>query len=160
MPKKKYCIVDNETGEVIGETNERQSNNLSGRYLKVFFDDPGFRKRMSSTAYSLMFYVAARMPYSGTGGSLALPINTRKKISALSGISLASIEKGLTELVKTECLYRVQRGEYLVNPYMFGRGSGAAIRARREEWDSLVGHPHGSPATGQETASENETAPA
>ena len=158
--KMKFSLVDNETGEVVDQTNKGPESSKVENYVKFFYTDPSFHQGLSSNAIVMLFAIASRMPYSGSPAPVCVSSYVKKRISEQYGLSAASIGRGLTELVKTECLYRVQRGEYLVNPYMFGRGSGAAIRARREEWDSLVGHPHGIPATGLETASENETAPA
>lgn len=159
--KPRYSVVDDETGEVIDHLFKAPAKKQeSESYLKVFYRSALFRDDLSHSTKALLFALAAKMPYSNAGFPLHLSTYAKKQIEKEFGISIPSINRGLTELLNKKCIYRVERGEYLVNPYMFGKGPTAAIKERQKEWDILISQKAENVSTGRETAAEKENTPA
>ena len=151
----RYSVVDSKTGEVVGSMDAPPAKKqVKERYLKVFYGNPMFRSDMPHATRSLLFALATYMPYSNSGFPLQLSTSAKEKISKAFGISLASIDKGLPYLLENGYLYRVGKGEYLINPHLFGKGPTGAILERQAEWDLLVGENGAPPSSGSEEPPE------
>lgn len=161
-PKKsRYIVVDEKSGEVVDYLSTVPSKRRAKeRYVKMFYPNPMLGSVLPHASRTLLFALASKMPYSDTGAVLHVSPSVKKQIAQEFGISIASIDKGLPYLIKNGYLYRLTRGEYMVNPYLFGKGPAAAIQARREEWDTLIAGGNKNVSAGQETASEEENTPA
>lgn len=161
QPKDRYLVVDSKTGEVVDRLNVPPKKKAAqDHYLKVFYSDPLLGSSLPRSARTILFALASKMPYSNSNFPLALSVAAKKKIAEEYGISPASIDRCLPFLQKNGYLFRVRKGEYLINPHLFGKGPAAAIQARREEWDTLVSGNNKNVSTGRETASEEENTPA
>lgn len=161
QPQDRYLVVDSKTGEVVDRMNMPPKKRTSQEhYLKVFYSNPLFKAGLPHSARTILFALASKMPYSNSGFPLALSVAAKKKLAEEYGMSLASIDRCLPFLQKNGYLFRVGKGEYLINPHLFGKGPAASIQARREEWDTLIANGNKNASTGQETAPEEENAPA
>jgi hypothetical protein len=136
--------IDHITGEITKHTSTVvQLNKLppEPEYIKLYVDDIGKLHGLSPTHREVLLYVAAASGYDGIA-----TISTRRKaaIALTIGGSVKTVSNALTECVKTGLLRRVAHGEYEPNPFVFGRGSWAEIRERRERFvASFVYGPQG-----------------
>jgi hypothetical protein len=136
--------TDHLTGEVTKRTSTVvQLNKLppEPEYIKLYVDDIGKLHGLSPTHREVLLYVAAASGYDGIA-----TISTRRKaaIALTIGGSVKTVSNALTECVKAGLLRRVAHGEYEPNPFIFGRGSWAEIRERRERFvASFVYGPQG-----------------
>ena len=141
MEKKRprYTVIDNETGEIVAESRSKPvvASDVEN-YLKVFYKNPLFRSGLSGSTFLALFALASHMPYSTFPSSMQIDTGMRKKIEKEFGIGPSSLERYLSDLTKRNCLYRVERGKYIINPYLFGKGTGASILERRSEWSSIM----------------------
>lgn len=136
--------VDHLTGEITKHTSTVvQLNKLppEPEYIKLYVDDIGKLHGLSPTHREVLLYVAAASGYDGIA-----TISTRRKaaIALTIGGSIKTVSNALTECLKAGLLRRVAHGEYEPNPYVFGRGSWAEIRERRQRFvASFVYGPQG-----------------
>ena len=162
MPKKKrYIVIDNKTGEAVGQLSRipTQEDDL-GNYLKVFYKNPMLHREVPSSVRAFFFVLASYMPYSNNDDVIRMSPSMKKRIQKEYGIGAASTNRYITELLKLNFIYRVDRGEYIINPYLVSKGPAAAIQARRDEWDILIPPIQENASTGPKTASEQKSAPA
>lgn len=136
--------TDHLSGEITKHTSTVvQLNKLppEPEYIKLYVDDIGKLHGLSPTHREVLLYVAAASGYDGIA-----TISARRKaaIALTIGGSIKTVSNALTECVKTGLLRRVAHGEYEPNPFVFGRGSWAEIRERRERFvASFVYGPQG-----------------
>lgn len=52
-------------------------------------------------------------------------------------LSERMIEKYIARMVDAGALYKVKRGEYIINPYCFGRGKSADVLKLRKHFDEF-----------------------
>lgn len=136
--------IDGLTGEITKHTSTVvQLNKLppEPEYIKLYVDDIGKLHGLSPAHREVLLYVAAASGYDGIA-----TISARRKaaIALTIGGSVKTVSNALTECVKAGLLRRVAHGEYEPNPFVFGRGSWAEIRERRERFvASFVYGPEG-----------------
>ena len=144
-PKNGYLVVNGDTGEVVDRLEHAPKRKAAPvHYLKVFYTDPMLGARLPNAARAILFALASKMPYSNAGFPLSLSTAAKKKIAAEFGMNAASIDRCLPFLQKNGYIYRVGKGEYLINPHLFGKGPTGAILERQAEWDELVEKKDGS----------------
>ena len=139
-PKNGYLVVNSDTGEVVDRLEHApKKKRAPAHYLKVFYSDPLLGSCLPNAARTILFALASKMPYSNSGFPLSLSTSAKKKIAEEYGMNVASIDRCLPFLQKHKYIYRVAKGEYLINPHLFGKGPAGAILERQVEWDALVG---------------------
>ena len=159
--KKRYTVVDNETGEAVGQLSRLPSKSEDiDNYLRVFYKNPLFKAKLRYPVRAVLFCIASRMPYSNAGYAVNISSALKEKIGEECDMSIPTVDRCISTLLGRGYLYRVGRGEYLINPYLFGKGPAAAIQARRDEWDILITPTQENASTGPETASEKKNTPA
>jgi predicted transcriptional regulator len=62
---------------------------------------------------------------------LVLNMGVKKRMAESIGLSVSSIDNALTKLVKGGLLIREDKGNYLFNPYLFGKGNWENIQEIR-----------------------------
>lgn len=159
--KKRYTVVDNETGEAVGQLSRLPSKSEDiDNYLRVFYKNPLFKAKLRYPVRAVLFCIASRMPYSNAGYAVNISRSLKEEMGKELDMSIPTVDRCISTLLGRGYLYRVGRGEYLINPYLFGKGPAAAIQARRDEWDILITPTQENASTGPETASEKKNTPA
>lgn len=136
------------TDELTGEITSRTSNVVELKrlppepeYIKLYVEDIGKLHGLSPAHREVLLYVAAASGYDGIA-----TISARRKAAIAMTIkgTVKTVSNALTECVKAKLLRRVGHGEYEPNPFIFGRGSWAEIRERRQQFvASFVYGPEG-----------------
>lgn len=126
--------VDGLSGEVLSrKTNVITLKALPQEppYIKLYVDDIGKLYGLKPSTREVLLYVAAAAGYDGIA-----TISARRKASIALTVktSVAVVSNALTECVKAGLLRRVAHGEYEPTPHLFGKGSWAEIRERREKF--------------------------
>ncbi len=132
-PKKKVnhmietLSLDKETGEVVQETQvsswvlDREPD-----FVKLYVDDIGSLFNLSNT--DILFAFVRKMNYDN---EIALNASIKRDISKTLKTTVSNIDKMISKYVKEDILIRKDRGLFLVNPYIFGRGKWQDIRKIR-----------------------------
>jgi hypothetical protein len=121
IKSKVKTTVDSITGEVIEiETINDFKVDREPDFVKLYLGDIGKLFNLPNT--SLLMALLHQMNYDN---EIVLNASIKRKICALIGdkMSLANLEKIISIYTKKEILIRKDRGLYMFNPYLFGRGS-------------------------------------
>lgn len=126
--------IDNLTGEILSDrSNVHSINKLPPEpdYIKLYVAEIGRLHGLQAGHRDILLYVASLVAYDGT-----VVLNPRRKgqIALTLKISPRSIDNALSEFVKTGLLVRLCRGDFELNPFLFGKGDWKSIRERRESF--------------------------
>ncbi|MDF2883419.1 MAG: hypothetical protein K0R54_3976 [Clostridiaceae bacterium] len=94
-------------------------------YVKMYLDTILYLKDLPKGYNAILLSFLRRMNYANNpDGEQVIYVNgaMKKTIAKELKISLSRVNNALTDLVKGEAFYRIQTGEYRVNPNLFGRG--------------------------------------
>ncbi|KKH66264.1 replication/maintenance protein RepL [Methanosarcina mazei] len=140
MPKiveSHETIQVDENGE-IRQTRRNVTKRYEGEpdYIKVYLDTILYLKDLEKSYNPILLALLKRMTYahnenSRGGQIIALNSYLKKCIAEECGVSLTRVNHAITDFVKGEVLYRIGRGTYQVNPYLFGKGDWQDIKEIR-----------------------------
>lgn len=135
MSKKKVTyeksteVLDKETGEVTLVTREQTSMiEREPDYVKLYIGDIMRLNELPPATGKVMIALLKSMGYNNIIPAYA-PI--KRMICRDLGITMNTINKAIDNLVKKELLIRFERGMYLADPNLFGRGKWADIKEIR-----------------------------
>lgn len=127
-------------------TIRRESFTLKGDedYIKCYLSDMYLLLDIldkNPKSLKLLLAILKRLPYCNEISQMSVSLNleTRKVILKEVGISSEKVlDKYLKALLDTRILFRVRRGQYIPNPYIFGRGDAHQIKLLRKYIQSLI----------------------
>lgn len=117
---KVKTTVDYITGEIVEEHTESQYKvDREPDFVKLYLGDIGKLYNLPNT--SLLLAMLRKMNYDN---EIILNASVKRSLSKSIGdnMGLANVEKLITAYVKRGILIRKDKGVYLFNPYLFGRG--------------------------------------
>jgi len=121
--------IDRETGEVVQEVIVTQKNiGAEPEYIKLYINDLLYLSKLPQGLNSALFALIKRMNYEG---HIVLNSAVKKVICIEIEKTMASLDKALSGFVKQGVLIRLDKGVYLANPYLFGRGKWQDIKRIR-----------------------------
>lgn len=127
-------VTDNLTGEITSETSTVHSISKlppEPDYIKLYVAEIGRLHGLQKGFRDILLYAASMVGYDG-----CVVLNARRKaqIAITLGVKMPHIDNALTAFVKAGLLHRLGRGDYELNPFLFGRGDWKSIRERRESF--------------------------
>lgn len=142
MPKINQSIeasVMNNYGEIVSKrANKVISWGDEPSYIKLYLQDIMYLSNMPKKYVAVTEALLKRIAYAGDedGMCVSLLPRTKKAICAeLGWKTVASLDNALQKLLAGKILYRVDRGMYRFNPYLFGKGDWQDIARLRLEID-------------------------
>lgn len=138
--------VDYTTGEMLEKQEVTHiKKGTEPNYVKLYINTLLAFRDLPKTLNPVLTEFLSYMSYANTenkeGGQLIF-VNAymKEEISKkLKGMKINTIDKALSNLVKTGLFKRVGTGTYQVNPYMFGKGEWKDISAIRATFDFNTG---------------------
>lgn len=134
---------DGTTGEI---TKQTTSNVISWGaepdYVKLYLQDVLYLSDMPTQYTAALMSLLRRTSYAGDeyGMCVVLVPAIKDQICKELGFQKRqSLDNVLNKLVKGEILFRVERGMYRLNPYLFGRGTWSDIAKIRMEVTYIPG---------------------
>lgn len=127
-----FRTVDQLTGEVLQERSNVFSIEklpTEPEYIKLYVTEIGRLHGLKSGHRDILLYVASMVAYDGC---VMLNVRRKAQIAATLRIAAKSIDNALSEFVKAGLLIRLGRGDFELNPFLFGKGDWKSIRERRE----------------------------
>lgn len=125
----KKDIVNMTTGEVVeSETTTEQYLDTEPDYVKVYLRDVIKLKDLPKGTSSVLFSLLQRMTYNN---DIVISASLKREISEELGLEPRTIKDGVENLTKANILIRKDRGYYLFNPFLFGRGKWTGIKKIR-----------------------------
>lgn len=128
---------DGTTGEVTKQNTTRVMNfGTEPDYIKLYLQDVLYLSDMPTQYSAALMALLKRTSYAGDEFGMCVILNAAVKnvmCKELGYERRQSLDNVLQKLVKGEILFRVERGIYRLNPYLFGRGPWADIAKIRME---------------------------
>jgi len=119
--------VDYDTGEVKQETNVLRLPQEPA-FIKLYLDDILYYHDMPRGLNPILQVFLRNMNWENR---LILNMAVKKRMAESIKLSVSSIDNAITKFVKGNILIREDKGLYLFNPYLFGKGSWEAIQEIR-----------------------------
>lgn len=88
-------------------------------FLKIYFEDIMYFVGLPMSQSSILFRLMKQIDYDGR---IILNSSIKKQIAEELKIKAGTIDGALTSLVKKKILQREDKGIYLANPFLMGRG--------------------------------------
>lgn len=126
-------VTDLTTGEVsIVEKNTVVKLPTEPAYVKLYLDD--IQKLYDLPNNTILYELLKRMNYDG---EVVLNSSEKKKIAVKLNIKVQTIDNYLTKLKNTDLFKSVEKGTYIPNPNLFGKGEWTKVLDRRRKYDSI-----------------------
>lgn len=142
MPRIKTSSVETVLGQFGEMVSQRTNATLSWgeepAYIKMYLQDIMYFHDIPKKFAALTACLLRRMCYAGEeeGMCVVLVPRTKKAICKEMGWErLSSLDNALQKLVAGKIIYRVDRGVYKLNPYLFGKGEWQDVARLRMEID-------------------------
>lgn len=125
--------VDMQTGEIsaVEKTNVVKLPSEPA-YVKLYLDD--IQKLYDLPNNTILYELLKRMNYEG---EVVLNSSEKKKIAAKLAINVQTIDNYLTKLKSKDLFKSVEKGTYIPNPNLFGKGEWLKVLDRRKKYDSI-----------------------
>lgn len=130
-------LTTNSDGEVISQiTDTIHKFEDEPNYVKLYLDTVLYISDLPKGYNSILLAFLNHMSYASVknkeNGQLIYVNSAMKKgIAEDLGVTIDRINHAITDFVKGKVFYRVDRGTYQVNPYLFGKGDWKDIKEIR-----------------------------
>jgi len=124
---------DGQTGEVLRQ-NQTINWGAEPDYVKLYLQDVLYLSDMPPQYGKLLLALLKRSSYADAEQGMRIvlaPIIKREICQEVGYATVQTFDNNLSKLVKGGLLYRVDRGVYCLNPYLFGRGAWTDIAELR-----------------------------
>lgn len=129
MPKIKQSVeatIQDENGNIL---ERRQNQTISWGneppYVKLYIRDLMYMSDMPKHYTGLVYALLKRVSYASEADGMCITLvpRTKKAIcSELGWEKTSSLDNALQKLLKGKIIFRVDRGVFRMNPYLFGKG--------------------------------------
>lgn len=122
--------VDPFTGEVLDTsiTTSHTNKETEPDYIKLYTSDISKLLGVSDCYSDILYQILKATTYDNT---VVLNADRKETISRDTGFAIKTIEKSITHYLESGILCRKNRGTYLVNPHLFGKGKWDSVRKIR-----------------------------
>ncbi len=147
--KSRFTVVDQTTGEIIKEESTKTVNyGQEPNYIKLYLKDIMYLSDMPQKYVKVTEALLKRVSFASEEDGMCVSLTSYVKdkiVKELGWKSRQVLDNSISELCKGKILYRVARGTYRFNPYLFGRGDWADISSLRLEinYDDINGRTFG-----------------
>lgn len=129
ITKQLEHIVIDEEGVLLSQTTHKEFYvNNEPDYIKLYIKDLVKIHGLPTSINGVLFSLLQRMGYTN---DISINAPLKRAIALEVNITEHGIKKAIEHLVKTGILIRKDRGFYMFNPYLFGRGKWNEIKAIR-----------------------------
>lgn len=113
--------VDPITGEVLDTsiTTSHTNREVEPDYIKLYTSDVSKLLGVSDCYSDILYQILKATTYDNT---VVLNSDRKQTISQATGFAVKTIEKSVTHYIESGILCRKNRGTYIVNPNLFGKG--------------------------------------
>jgi predicted transcriptional regulator len=121
--------LDFDSGEVKQDFRQRTLQvEKEPDYVKFYLQDILRIKDLSKGSNAVLMALLRRMTYDN---KIILIAAIKREISEELNVKIVTINKAIDSFLKADVIIRTDRGIYVLNPYLFGRGSWEDIRQIR-----------------------------
>lgn len=136
--KHEYLEVRSTKNHLTGEIEEDESLKrikvpIEPNYVRLYFNG---LMMLTEITKNEMKTLCAILNCTNFQNTIELTATKRKNIINKLGTTEGNFNKNLSNLVKSQLIKRIGIGEYLLNPFVFGKGQWKDIRKLREEHEA------------------------
>lgn len=136
-------FIDTATGEIVATEKSFISRKESEpRYVKVYLDGIDKMKDMQGRTIHILLRLLRLLDYEqiinisyGQKVNICEELQIKTMIKGVERLAVDVVDKHLRILVDNGVLYRIQRGQYLANPWLFGKGKWDGVEKIRQTVD-------------------------
>lgn len=148
MPKINQSIeqiITDASGNVISKSENRVTNwGNEPSYIKLYVEDILYLQDLPKQYTGVIMALLKRLSFAGEELGMCVVLQTRIKQAICEELGyqkVTSLNNALNKLVMGGILYRVDRGIYRFNPYLFGKGDWQDVAKLRLEinYDKIHG---------------------
>jgi predicted transcriptional regulator len=122
-------LMDSTTGEVLQmRREEKRKVSREPDFIKLYLNNIMLLNSVPQQKTDVLYLLLTRMNYKN---EIVLVSGIKKEMAEELNCSLATIDKSLSLLVDKGVLKRKDRGIYIANPHLFGRGQWTEIEQLR-----------------------------
>lgn len=121
-------VVDVNTGEIMDSQMETVSYSQEPDFVKMYIDDLSYLHGLTSANNSVLHSLLSKMNYDN---EIILVSKVKDEMANKIGLMKNTFEHGIGVLVKKGILIKKGNNYYIVNPFLFARGSWKDIRSIR-----------------------------
>jgi len=126
--ENKQITVD-ENGQVLESVSEVVTKTpQTPDFVMAFTRDLGYLQNISGGASKLLFGLIASVD---RNNEITLNMARKKRIAVQTGLKLSSLNGLLAQLKKKEVILSTERGIYILNPFLFGKGKWKNVQKMR-----------------------------
>jgi len=104
-------------------------------YIKLYLDTILYLSDLPAWVNGTLLYFLKRATYASSEQVVYMNSCLKNEMMASLQVSKSTIDKAITNLVKSNIIYRKGRGTYVINPNLFGKGEWKDIENIRLEVD-------------------------
>lgn len=127
---KETSVTINDEGEVLEHNYKTVSKVKENDFIKLYLSDVGYFHDLQPNQQELLYYFLKKMNYDN---QIVVNKAINEMIAKETGKSLSTVKNALTSYVESGILIRENRGVYIANPYLFGKGHFENIQKIRTE---------------------------
>lgn len=122
--------IDGQTGIVTENKIEQQfiTQNKEPAFIKLYIDDLILINNLPTSSSNILWELVKGITYDN---EIMLNSSVKKRICSRLDIKMQTLDNALTKFVKKQILFRVEKGIFLPNPYLFAKGSWAEVKELR-----------------------------
>ena len=123
--------INNETGEIKTQEEKKVIRiPKEDEYIKIYIKTIGVLHNIPASADKILLEI---IKYTSYNNRIILTKPVKQDIANNLNISLSRVNNYITTLIKKNILIRKDRGMYILNPYIFGKGNWHDIYNLRKE---------------------------
>jgi hypothetical protein len=125
-------IVNQETGEVVQTvTNSIARASQEPKFIKVYLEDINRIYSLPRGCSPALYEILKEMNWKGI---ISLTKYTKDQCAAAAGLTPASFNNCISDLIKKDILKRLGQSVYMANPHLFGQGNWIEVMEKREAY--------------------------
>lgn len=124
-----HTVID-ENGVVKNTDRVYRFKSEEPNYIKLYLEDISYFYEIPKSSSDLVYELFNYVTYNTH--EIIINMSIKKKIALILKTSVSTIDNNLTKLVKKGIISRVDKGVFILNPYLFGKGDWKSIKELRD----------------------------
>lgn len=126
--------IDHLTGQVTKQTFEYKINKNNLRFGMFNMESLEWLKKFESLTQMKILFMLLEYESHKTG-LVIINSSVKKELGDFLGLNLRAITAAISSLVENDCLVRVKRGEYMINPNIIYQGGTAKWNEKFDKYN-------------------------
>ncbi|MDR1330258.1 MAG: replication/maintenance protein RepL [Oscillospiraceae bacterium] len=125
--------VDEDGRESVVYSNRWYRVKQEPPYIKLYLSGIEYMRDLPGSYYPVLMALLKRLPWAGHERTMVINAGVKRMVAKEAGCSVGLVNNAMTVFVKGKVLFRLERGVYAVNPFLFGKGEWIEVDKLRKE---------------------------